>query len=137
MGEKHMEHIEKSMDALFAVIEQRGSEAVGNFEKHGMEVVTKFEKKMVKAFNMFWAVLSVLVIIGLGYMLDSNKVMASKANASDLINYSKSTDVIESLRLDYMMNNDCYVVKDSAALKRYEQRYMWQIETILNKNKDK
>lgn len=132
-----MEHIEKSMDALFAVIEQRGSEAVGNFEKHGMEVVTKFEKKMVKAFNMFWAVLSVLVIIGLGYMLDSNKVMASKANASDLINYSKSTDVIESLRLDYMMNNDCYVVKDSAALKRYEQRYMWQIETILNKNKDK
>lgn len=137
MTEKHMEHIERNMEAIFASIEQRGTQAIENFEKRGMEVVTKFEKKMVKAFNTFWAVLSVLVVIGVAYMLDSNKVMASKADKSELINYSRSKDVIESLRLDYMMNNDCYVVKDSAALKRYEQRYMWQIETILNKNETK
>lgn len=127
-----MEHIKRETEVFFKGIEYRSEALFVSLEERGNTVFARFEKKMTRALNTFWIILGATIVFGVAFMIDTSVTVSNKANAADV---PTSSDVIDAFKLDYMRSKDTFVLKDSTMAKFYEDRYIWQLGTILNKEK--
>lgn len=130
-----MDVLDHKTDELFRSIESKSEVLFQNLEAKGNHVFERFERKMSRALNTFWVILGATIVFGVTFMIDTSVTVSGKANASELVNYAKSTDVVDAFKFEHMRTNDCYILRDSTVAKTYDYRYIWQIETILNRSK--
>lgn len=132
MKEIHMEKIEHKTDEFFRGIENRSEELFSSLEQKGDQIFEKFDRKMTRALNTFWIVLGTTIVFVMAFMIDTSVAVSNKANAADV---PTNEAVLDAFKLDYMRSKDTFILRDSIMAKFYEDRYVWQLGTILNEKK--
>lgn len=132
---EEMEHITQKIDELLLSLETKGNHMIASLEEKGNEVTHDLKKKVTGAVRGIWIGIGGLIAGSILFMSDMNATVSAKATKDDLKEYPLTKDVLDVMKLDYMKDKDCFVVKDTTMMKVYEGRYMWQIESLLNQKK--
>lgn len=127
MNIKDIHTVEERAEQFFRDLEAKANEVIEGFEKRSKCVTDTHAKIMTRNANIFWSVLGVVVIAVGGFMMDTRTTMASKANTVT------TDELIKSLKLEKVRTDDTYMISDSVLWRFYNDRFEWQLQTILKK----